>query len=89
MQTEQKKHDFQRINNIVSGESILELIGILLYNERRKRNKTLNQIGTIINTQPKTIDEVEIARTRPHWTAIEKLLKYYNKQIEIRLVERK
>ena len=37
---------------------------------------------------PKTIDEIEIARRKPHWNAIAKLLQYYDKQLEITIVNK-
>ena len=72
----------------IYGYYVRELIGKLLFEERRKRNKTIEQISNDTKILPKTIDEIEIARRKPHWNAIAKLLQYYDKQLEITIVNK-
>jgi len=74
--------------NTIDGYYVQELIGKLLFEERRKRNKTIKQVSSNTKILPKTIDEIEIARCKPHWDAIAKLLKFYDKKLEIKIINK-
>jgi len=53
-------------NDTIYGYHIRNLIGKLLFEERRKKNKTIEQISIETKIFPRTIDEIEIARCKPH-----------------------
>ena len=62
-------------------------IGRLLFEERLRKNKTIRMVSQYTGISERHIDEAEIARRSMRWHVIARLLKYYGKRFEVRLVK--
>lgn len=66
---------------------ITRRIGEELFRERQKREQTLAMVARILNINLKFADKAELGSGRIRWILLALLLKYYQKQIEIKLVD--
>ncbi|MCM1323782.1 MAG: hypothetical protein NC218_06435 [Acetobacter sp.] len=62
-------------------------IGALLMNERVNKRVALSEVSDKIGVPAYRIEMVEMARRKFYWNAVAELLRYYNKRIEVRLVD--
>lgn len=78
--------DFMK-NGEVYCKQIRKLIGQALFLERQKRRYSLPQLSEFVGISDKTIEEVELAKEKPHWGAVEILLDFYGKTMALRLTD--
>ena len=74
------------IQNIKS-KTFRKAIGIEFARLRRERNQEIEKVAAAVGAYPETVDRLELG----YYTAYEltaRLLKYYNKDIKIELVDR-
>lgn len=62
-------------------------IGALLMAERMKRRLSLSELSDKTGIPPYKIELVEMARRKFHWFAVAELLRFYQKRLEVRLVD--
>ncbi len=74
-------------NGEVYCRQIRKLIGQALFFERQKKRYSLSRLSDFVGISDKTIEEIELAKEKPHWGAIEILLDYYGKTMALRLVD--
>ncbi len=74
-------------NGEVYCKQIRKLIGQALFLERQKKRYPLPYLRELVGISDKTIEEIELAKERPHWGAIEILLDFYGKTMALRLVD--
>lgn len=79
--------EYKKDCNKAYGEQLPELIGRLLFEERLRKNKTIRMVSQYTGISERHIDEAEIARRSMRWHVIARLLKYYGKRFEVRLVK--
>ena len=72
----------------IKNKTFRKAIGIEFARLRRERNQEIEKVAAAIGAYPETVDRLELG----YYTAYgltARLLKYYNKDIKIELVDRK
>ena len=72
----------------IENKTFRRAIGIEFARLRRERNQEIEKVAAAVGAYPETVDRLELG----YYTAYgltARLLKYYNKDIKIELVERK
>ena len=72
----------------IENKTFRRAIGIEFARLRRERNQEIEKVAAAVNAYPETVDRLELG----YYTAYgltARLLKYYNKDIKIELVDRK
>ena len=72
----------------IKNKTFRKAIGIEFARLRRERNQEIEKIAAAVGAYPETVDRLELG----YYTAYgltARLLKYYNKDIKIELVDRK
>ncbi len=64
-------------------------IGDLLINARRERNIRLEYLADRVGVKLKILEAIELGRSKFHWFALFRVLKYFGKTLEIKLVNAK
>lgn len=62
-----------------------QLVGQALFAERQRRRLRLTLVSDKTGLAERTIEEVELAKEKPHWGAVEVLLDFYGKTMAMRL----
>ncbi len=62
-----------------------QLVGQALFAERQRRRLRLTLVSDKTGLAERTIEEVELAKEKPHWGAVEILLDFYGKTMALRL----
>ena len=71
----------------IENKTFRRAIGIEFARLRRERNQEIEKVAAAVNAYPETVDRLELG----YYTAYgltARLLKYYNKDIKIELVDR-
>ena len=71
----------------IENKTFRKAIGIDFARLRRERNQEIEKVAAAVNAYPETVDRLELG----YYTAYgltARLLKYYNKDIKIELVDR-
>ena len=71
----------------IENKTFRKAIGIEFAKLRRERNQKIEKVAAAVGAYPETLDRLELG----HYTAYgltARLLKYYNKDIKIELVDR-
>ncbi len=71
----------------IENKTFRKAIGIEFARLRRERNQEIEKVAAAVNAYPETVDRLELG----YYTAYgltARLLKYYNKDIKIELVDR-
>ncbi len=66
---------------------IVKIIGGLLQNLRRENNHRLDDLAKRIGVPARTVEENELGRRHFRWYAAFRVLRFYRKTLEIKLVD--
>lgn len=66
---------------------VVRIIGELLQSLRRENNHRLDDLANRIGVSARAIEENELGRRRFHWYAAFRVLRFYKKTLEIKLVD--
>ena len=72
----------------IENKTFRRAIGIEFARLRRERNQEIEKVAAAVNAYPETVDRLELG----YYTAYgltARLLKYYNKDIKIELIDRR
>ncbi|MBO4284697.1 MAG: hypothetical protein J5895_00490 [Alphaproteobacteria bacterium] len=70
-------------------EEIRKMLGRLIFEERQRNNTHVEACCRALNISPLAYEKIELGLNRTGWARFEKALKYFHKNIEIRLVDAK
>lgn len=62
-------------------------IGKLLYEERKARGLSIKQVADLVGLRSKFIRNTEFGGNRINWISVGMLLRFYQKQIEVSLID--
>ena len=72
-------HDYKR--------NLKKAIGKTLIEERLARNIRIETLSKQLEIPIKTIEKIELGQSRFNWLTLNKMLEFYNKQINLTLVD--
>lgn len=73
-------------NGLNLQQNVLHIIGQALFEERSRRCLKLATVSACLDVRPELVDMAETGTGKAQWAIMTKLLEYYNKRFEIRLV---
>ena len=66
--------------------STQQQIGFLMFQERQRRGIKLTTLATRLDVSPEHIDKLETGRGKIQWSVLCKVLEYYHRKFEIKLI---
>lgn len=66
--------------------SIQQQIGFLMFQERQRRGIKLTTLAALLDVSPEHIDRLETGRCKLQWSVLCKVLEYYHRKFEIKLI---
>lgn len=66
--------------------STQQQIGFLMFQERQRRGIKLTTLAARLDVSPEHIDKLETGRCKLQWSVLCKVLEYYHRKFEIKLI---